>query len=563
MVSTIENRKSIPNNPDRLNRFGPWVLTALAAGLALSRVWLVFNRLYDPDELEHLHAGFCVWRGMVPYRDFFEQHGPVLWYLSLPLFAIWGESLDVLFAGRFVIWLISFATYALVWRLGNRLYGRWGGAVASLLLALLPAFQEKNMEWRPDNVAVPLVLLAVSSLGRTQGTRPWRYAMLAGMAISAAFFCTQKVAYVGVGVVVAFTCTSLVDERLRACRELLAIGVGAVVFAGSVALCFAAQGALGPFVRMTILLPLEWKTHEPVERYLFMTLFSAPVFWGAFAAALVIALSDVRQFDARRAGVGVVAGGAAAHVLGLLFVPAAFYQYYLPLAPLAALLGCRAVLGLAGLLADGAVRDRTGRGVRFAASFAGVTVAAIALCFRLFPDALHPQVRGFVSAMPASMLWAQLGCLSIFALAVFLLARPLAAFTLLTAVGLAAAPYLWIQFRWSHKQETELIQRLMRATTPDDQFFDSFTGWGALRPHAFFYFWINRHSWPLIPDDEKRSGVLEALSDDRTRVVLYDEYFHENLPPVVQDYLRSSFEPDVRYSWPRCVVFVRKGRELP
>jgi hypothetical protein len=78
---------------------------------------------------------------MVPYRDFFEQHGPVLWYLSLPLFAICGESLAVIFAGRFIVWLIIFTTFALTWRLGNRLYGRWGGAVASLLLARLPAFQ--------------------------------------------------------------------------------------------------------------------------------------------------------------------------------------------------------------------------------------------------------------------------------------------------------------------------------------------------------------------------------------------------------------------------------------
>src|SRR5262245_17327289 len=113
------------------DRWAPPVLTLVAALVVLARLWLVFHRLVDPDELQHLHAGYCVWIGLVPYRDFFEQHQPVLWYLSLPFFAIWGASLKVLFAGRTLIWFVGAATVGITWHLGNRLFGRFAGPIAA------------------------------------------------------------------------------------------------------------------------------------------------------------------------------------------------------------------------------------------------------------------------------------------------------------------------------------------------------------------------------------------------------------------------------------------------
>lgn len=40
------------------------------------------------DNVEHLHSSWLVWQGYVPYRDFFQHHNPLLWYLSAPLVAM-------------------------------------------------------------------------------------------------------------------------------------------------------------------------------------------------------------------------------------------------------------------------------------------------------------------------------------------------------------------------------------------------------------------------------------------------------------------------------------------
>lgn len=39
------------------------------------------------DNVEHLHTSWLIWMGEMPYRDFFQHHNPLTWYLSAPLVA--------------------------------------------------------------------------------------------------------------------------------------------------------------------------------------------------------------------------------------------------------------------------------------------------------------------------------------------------------------------------------------------------------------------------------------------------------------------------------------------
>jgi len=56
----------------------PLAIASLLITLAALGTWLWFakTRSFDPDEFEHLHFAWCIARGMVPYRDFFEHHTP-------------------------------------------------------------------------------------------------------------------------------------------------------------------------------------------------------------------------------------------------------------------------------------------------------------------------------------------------------------------------------------------------------------------------------------------------------------------------------------------------------
>lgn len=40
------------------------------------------------DNIEHLHTSWLIWQGNIPYKDFFQHHNPLLWYIFSPLVAI-------------------------------------------------------------------------------------------------------------------------------------------------------------------------------------------------------------------------------------------------------------------------------------------------------------------------------------------------------------------------------------------------------------------------------------------------------------------------------------------
>src|SRR5258708_3479753 len=130
-----------------------WMRLALASAIVLAcalQAWEIPNRGIDPDELEHLHAAYCVSRGDVPYRDFFEHHGPALYYAALPLFKMCGPQLSVLWLARTAMWCCSLTALWLSGSLARRWAGDRAALLAMCLLAWTTVFHGKGIELRPD-----------------------------------------------------------------------------------------------------------------------------------------------------------------------------------------------------------------------------------------------------------------------------------------------------------------------------------------------------------------------------------------------------------------------------
>lgn len=47
------------------------------------------------DNIEHLHSSWLIWQGYLPYRDFFQHHNPLLWYLFSPLVASQIDNINI------------------------------------------------------------------------------------------------------------------------------------------------------------------------------------------------------------------------------------------------------------------------------------------------------------------------------------------------------------------------------------------------------------------------------------------------------------------------------------
>jgi hypothetical protein len=139
-------------------------LSVILVVLALLTLWLSVNRVLWDDEVEHIHASWYVLNGQVPYRDFFEHHHPLLWFLLAPLLALCGQGLAALALTRLAIGLMVVGIAWLTWRIARLAGG--SGEAAGLAVAILFSnfmFLPSVIEIRPD---IPMVLLALAAVER-------------------------------------------------------------------------------------------------------------------------------------------------------------------------------------------------------------------------------------------------------------------------------------------------------------------------------------------------------------------------------------------------------------
>ncbi|MBI4820787.1 MAG: hypothetical protein HY791_31270 [Deltaproteobacteria bacterium] len=146
---------------------GRW-LDAGATGLvALGVAFLFYLGLYDRalgwDEIEYTRATEWVRQGRVPFRDFFEHHSPLMWFLMAPWRGLWdGPGADVVIGmrvGLAPLWIGALVAWArLMTELGLSPFAR-RASIATLLFT--PAFSFSAVEFRIDGVSTPLVLAAL------------------------------------------------------------------------------------------------------------------------------------------------------------------------------------------------------------------------------------------------------------------------------------------------------------------------------------------------------------------------------------------------------------------
>jgi hypothetical protein len=199
------SRNPIPDPPR------PLLHSALFGLLLFSvilRAALTLNRELDMDEFQHLHTAWMVSRHYLIYRDFWEPHTPLLYYLLLPLFHFFREGPGLVIAARVVMSLTAFGILYMTYALSRLVNDRLTSLLAVLVLSYAFLFVQKSVEVRPDQ---PLVILWLASLwvsarALSGGRRPlWFF--YAGLLLGVGFLFSPK-ALIPLGAL-GFTLTAL------------------------------------------------------------------------------------------------------------------------------------------------------------------------------------------------------------------------------------------------------------------------------------------------------------------------------------------------------------------
>lgn len=106
------------------------------------------------DNIEHIHSSFLVFQGEVPYKDFFQHHNPLLWYLFAPLVGFFSYNTTIAEVVCVVSFLFFLKSLVYVYKinvefLSNKL---WGG-IAGVVIAT-PLYKLYAVDFRPDNYMI-------------------------------------------------------------------------------------------------------------------------------------------------------------------------------------------------------------------------------------------------------------------------------------------------------------------------------------------------------------------------------------------------------------------------
>ena len=100
---------------------------------SLFLVWVVLNcGSEDGDTLEHVHSAWLVFQGKVPYKDFFQHHNPLLWYIGAPLVGIFPYSIKAVDAVNILTVAVTVITLIYIYKINKDfISNRIGGLIAS------------------------------------------------------------------------------------------------------------------------------------------------------------------------------------------------------------------------------------------------------------------------------------------------------------------------------------------------------------------------------------------------------------------------------------------------
>ena len=272
-------------------------LLALGALLALSALPLaflapLFGAPFERDQGAYATIASGWLEGALPYRDLWDNKGPLLFLWYAASFKWLGESIV---APRVLAAAAAGLSVPFVWATTRTLFGRREAALAAGLFAL--SFANVYLQVTANAEVFMLLPLTAGLWAFAVGARGgglWWF-LVAGALTSLAVLTRQSAlwAFVGYGAWLGMLFVREPKERRHQALAMVALALGGVLAATPFAVYFAAHGALYELWHAMFAFNLQWAGEFPLYRKLLppMLLNPAPllgglVFWALAAVGV-------------------------------------------------------------------------------------------------------------------------------------------------------------------------------------------------------------------------------------------------------------------------------------
>lgn len=173
----------------------------LFAGLSFFKVF--YSDGLFVDTLEHIRASYFIENGLLPYKDFFEHHNPLLWFMLAPLTKIFKRNLIIVDVVR-TLSVVGYGVCIYLMYVINAkfLYGKKVAKYSTLLLLAVPVWHDiANI--RPDIFMMICFLVALYLFYSYREKKNSMKLIVCYTLLSVSFLFLQKVLFLiaGFGVV--------------------------------------------------------------------------------------------------------------------------------------------------------------------------------------------------------------------------------------------------------------------------------------------------------------------------------------------------------------------------
>jgi len=226
-----------------------------AAAVAALRMMLLLHFRIDSDETQHLHVVWGWSQGLLPYRDFFDNHMPLFHILCVPLLRLAGERPETLLLVRFAMLPLFAAMVLLTYRITASIYSKRAAVWATAIGCLAPQFFLSSIEFRTDILWATSWLAAVAIL--VCGPLTSRRFALAGLALGIAAATSAKTSMLVVSLAVAAVVTLVVTREQpvsssRIVKSALIFAAATLAPVAAIAVYFFRRGIWDAFVACTL-----------------------------------------------------------------------------------------------------------------------------------------------------------------------------------------------------------------------------------------------------------------------------------------------------------------------
>ena len=221
-----------------------WILLALSVALLFMGS---LNRFFDHDEFEAMHTSWKLFQGERLYQDFIQHHFPLLHYLLLPLYTIFGSTTETIIAARVVIFFNVLGMLTATYLIALEVYRKHLVAVVgTLFLTLITLFTAKAIEIRPDVPQSLFVMVGTYLVLRAFRTRSrWGFIMSGACFGVAVLFLQKAIVFLGL---IGLVMLARVWSRKLKLQEVVIFSAAAVAPALPFLLYFFATKTLDTFV---------------------------------------------------------------------------------------------------------------------------------------------------------------------------------------------------------------------------------------------------------------------------------------------------------------------------